>query len=453
MIANNPTSANLKIVASYNMRDNIIEPASSVANINYCLATQGASQCDPNMWCQGGFNSLGAVTGSLECSPYPQYNYPPCGMKLRGQRKNANVYNVDAIRAGGFSVNIDLVTSDMRSCVARRRVARKLAQMDTKPNDTTITTTTTIEPVMMKPLLLTQPQDTIIHNEPVTVQPLLATGQDSPGKPVEPMEGSTGPIKPVAMEGPTGPVIPGDTGIPNPGEPVTVINTGFVKPDLPPGDTNTGFVKPDPPPVEGEIKTTDVTVINTGFVKPELPPGDVKSPDVGGEPIDMTGAPKPVDPIDPNGNNGWVKPPPIYTMTGGPIAMPTPPILGGVLPPPVDMLEDEDPDFEDPPMVLDTPPLLTDRPSDPQPNWRGDSTGSGSGKNAVVYGGSCTVRLSMYTPGTPSLFCLCFKGTAYAKINSKAQKVFTVGGPTAFNRWKCKDVMPDPDCMPYSCVL
>jgi hypothetical protein len=207
------------------------------------------------------------------------------------------------------------------------------------------------------------------------------------------------PTEPVAMEGPP-----------------VVINTGFVKPDLPPGDSQ--------PPGDG---TVDPRISETGEI--------VKPP-----PILYTMAP---GPNNPDAGDGQIVPPPgdliAYitsdgtddgtddgTGDGGPIYMP-----------------------------MEPPILMTDRPNDPQPNWRGDSAGSGSGKNVVVYeGGDCEVYISMSTPGVPSLQCHCFKGKTYAKINPRAQRTFASTGEAAFNRWKCKDLVrmtSEQGCMPYSC--
>jgi hypothetical protein len=70
-------------------------------------------------------------------------------MKLWG-KKGSNPYTPSGIRAGGFTVTLDMITDD-RSCVLRRRSSRRLAQ----------TTTGDVKPMLLttqmevKPMLLT----------------------------------------------------------------------------------------------------------------------------------------------------------------------------------------------------------------------------------------------------------------------------------------------------------
>jgi hypothetical protein len=268
-------------------------------------------------------------------------------MRLSGKR-GTNPYTSAGIKAGGFTVTIDMVTSEERACVLRRRSSRRLAQDGTGM-------------VTVKPMPLT-----------TSIQPIMTTSEPpTVGEPIKPLVTDT-PEAIIALQDPI---------------------------DTPP--------KPDEP---------------------------------------MNGVP----------NDGVLvdnKDRPIYTMTGAPgepIAMESqaPPdfVTTGL---PMD-------DTEFDPNVDDVP-LLTDRPNDPQPNWRGDSTNSGTaGSGQILFeGGPCDLHIRLVTLTTAAMQeCVCFKGTTFVTMGGKAQRAFTavVGSKAAFTRWKCKAVQA-VECPLYACMI
>jgi hypothetical protein len=293
-------------------------------------------------------------------------------MKLRG-KKGSNPYTAAGIHAGGFTLTMDMITSEERSCVLRRRASRRLAQQDTTGD--------------VKPMLLTSQ----VEEKPTPT--LLTTTNE-------------------------------------------IISSEPPKDDLPP--------KP-------ELNETVVVIEpQLKLVKPDLP----HNPD---EPIAMEGMPVPITKTLDDGI--------LYTMmpgaAGEPIAMETPIVT---MPMPDDLMfyvTNEMPQDDEFDPNIDPPPLLTDRPLNPEPNWRGEiattSTGTdaGTGGTQVLFeGGECDLhmRLVNLPPGGPSQECVCFKGSTYLTMGCKAQRAFTVGGKAVFNRWKCKAVART-DCPTFACMM
>jgi hypothetical protein len=282
-------------------------------------------------------------------------------MKLRG-KKGSNPYTPAGIRAGGFTVTLDMITGDT-SCVLRRRSSRRLAQ------------TTTGD---VKPMLLTTQME---------VKPLLLTT-----KPTDINSSEPAPPKPELND--------------------TILEDIPREKDVIPDPTNTD----EPIAMEGEPMPIKTPMVGGDGVMYTMMPGQP------GEPIAMETMPMPTDLI-------------LYVTTETP----------------------EDDEFDP---NIDPPPQLTDRPNNPEPNWRGEITttsagGGGGGSSQVLFeGGECDVHMRMVNlpPGGPSQECVCFKGSTYLTMGGKPQRAFTVSAKAAFNRWKCKAVQR-VECPMFACMI